>query len=142
MKTCFKCHTAKPMNEFYCHPETADGHLGKCKECTRRDVRQNYQDNHDHYLEYEHERAQKPDRRAQWAGQTRKQRATSPEKYKARQLVGNAIRDGRLSRGSCEVCGSIKRLEAHHDDYSKPFAVRWFCFKHHRETAHGQRTAA
>ena len=32
----------------------------------------------------------------------------------------------------CEVCGELK-VEAHHDDYYKPFEVRWLCGHHHRE---------
>ena len=42
------------------------------------------------------------------------------------------IRMGRLVRKPCEVCGELK-VEAHHDDYHKPFEVRWLCGKHHRE---------
>jgi hypothetical protein len=57
----------------------------------------------------------------------------NPEKRKAQIMVGNAIRGGKLVRGLCEVndqsCGG--RVEAHHDDYSKPLEVRWLCRKHH-----------
>jgi hypothetical protein len=39
MKTCFKCQEMKPLCEFYPHKRMKDGHLNKCKTCTRRDVR-------------------------------------------------------------------------------------------------------
>jgi hypothetical protein len=39
---------------------------------------------------------------------------------------------GKLIRQPCEVCGS-KKVEAHHDDYTKPLDVRWLCKKHHAE---------
>lgn len=38
MKTCFKCHRELPITEFYRHPMMADKHLGKCKDCTRKDT--------------------------------------------------------------------------------------------------------
>lgn len=39
MKKCFICNIEKPITEFYKHPTTSDGHLGKCKECTKKYVK-------------------------------------------------------------------------------------------------------
>jgi hypothetical protein len=36
-KICFKCNTEKPLSDYYKHKKMGDGHLGKCKECTKKD---------------------------------------------------------------------------------------------------------
>lgn len=51
-------------------------------------------------------------------------------KRRARDLVGKALKAGTLVRTPCDICGNLK-VEAHHDDYSKPRSVRWLCRKHH-----------
>lgn len=45
MKKCFKCGKLKPLTDFYRHPRMGDGHLGKCKVCTKRDVHRDYDKN-------------------------------------------------------------------------------------------------
>jgi ribosomal protein S27AE len=110
----------------------ADGHLNKCKECTKKDVSQNYADNRSHYAEYERERYQRKGRREKVIEYQRTRRANNPEKYAAHYAVSNAVRDGRLKKQPCEVCGA-KKVQAHHDDYSKPLEVRWLCRVHHLE---------
>lgn len=143
-KACFKCKEVKPLTEYYVHPAMGDGRLNKCKECTKADVRANYLANIDRYREYERGRATLPHRveaRMEYAqteqGREAGRRAKrdwcdrNPAKRKAQYAAGNAIRDGRLVRQPCEICGA--RAQAHHDDYSKPLDVRWLCPKHHTE---------
>lgn len=131
LKRCFKCSAELPLSEFYKHPMMADGHLGKCKACAKQDVKTNYSKRREQYSRYEKARNQRPQRKAALASSVLRRRVRNPEKYRARTAVGNALRDGRLQREPCEVCGA--HAEAHHDDYSKPLAVRWLCFAHHRE---------
>ena len=136
MKKCFKCGQEKQIDEFYKHPMMADGHLGKCKECTKKDVKENYNKNIEAIKKYEQERFKKPERKVKVVEYQKKRRLLYPEKYHAHNVVGNAIRDGKLKPEHCEVCG-VCDVQAHHDDYNKPLDVRWLCFKHHRQL-HGQ----
>lgn len=141
MKRCFKCQHVKPLDEFYRHSEMADGHLGKCKECTKRDVSESYRSNREARAEYERKRCKDPARKAKTKVYQQRNRKVSPEKSRARKAVRRAVDSGKLTKLPCETCGST-RVEAHHDDYSKPLDVRWLCFKHHREEAHGQTVVA
>jgi len=145
-KVCFRCGKEKPFIDFYKHPRMADGHLNKCKTCTKKDVSGNYRKNIEHYTEYEKTRMHLPHRvkaREEYA-QTeqgkitgnkakRKYAARNPEKQKATCAVNNAVRDGRLQKLPCKNCGSKKRVHGHHDDYSKPLDVIWLCPRCHKE---------
>ncbi len=116
----------------------ADGHLGKCKDCAKADVAQNYADNREEKSHYEHKRNKTPHRRAAKMRYQATHRAKHPERYAARMAVGNAIRGGRLIRLPCRIQPCERKGQAHHRDYSRPLDVDWLCFKHHRESEHGQ----
>lgn len=131
-KKCFKCKKLKQISLFYKHKEMNDGHLGKCKSCTKKDVSENYRKNRAYYAEYERKRFQDPKRKKKALEYQRKRRKENPDRYHAVTAVSNAIRDGRLIKLFCEVCGD-KKSQAHHDDYRKPLNVRWLCRKHHLE---------
>lgn len=51
---------------------------------------------------------------------------------KAVTAVSHAIRDGKLKKEPCEICGA-EPAEAHHDDYNYPLKVRWLCKDCHAE---------
>lgn len=133
MKKCFKCGAEKELYEFYKHPQMLDGHLGKCKECAKKDVRRNYQKNIEHYTEYEKGRAKTPVRRRLSDARCKADRKKHPERYKARTTLGNALRDGLISKKPCFKCGSERHVHGHHKDYSKPLEVTWLCAKCHHE---------
>lgn len=140
MKRCFKCQRVLPVIEFYRHPQMADGHLGKCKDCTRRDVATARAASPEHYRQYDARRNRDPQRRARNVERQRERNRISPVKARARRMVSNAVRDGRLIPLPCESCGA--KAEAHHPDYSKPLEVRWLCFAHHRALHTALRKAA
>lgn len=53
-------------------------------------------------------------------------------RVKARSAVNHAVRDGRLLRLPCRLCGEEK-TEGHHEDYSKPLDVVWLCKPDHHK---------
>jgi hypothetical protein len=130
MRKCKTCTAEKPDGDFY-------PRCSSCKECVKARVRVNYASHRADRSAYERERSKRPERRLQMKRSVARRRARRPEREHARIMTGNAIRDGRLVRQPCEVCRTTLRVQAHHDDYSKPLDVRWLCFKHHREH-HGQ----
>lgn len=128
MKQCFKCKEEKDLSEFYKHKQMGDGHLNKCKECTKDDANKYRSENLDKIRAYDRERGNR-----QSKGYLKEYRAKYPNKYKAHNMVNNATRDGRLFPLPCEECFSTHDLHAHHDDYLKPLNVRWLCSAHHSQ---------
>ena len=58
---------------------------------------------------------------------------TSPQNI-ARQSVHWSVKFGILKKpDSCSKCGDTRRIEGHHEDYSKPLEVIWLCSFCHRK---------
>lgn len=127
-KACFKCGAVLLLSEFYAHPRMADGHLNKCKTCTKRDVAARPKEV---TRAYDRFRSKDPKRRA-WARASKAAyNAAHPEQRAAWRAVQNAVAAGRLVRQPCSSCGAPE-AEAHHDDYSRPLDIRWLCSACHR----------
>ena len=146
-KVCFKCGIEKPIIDYYKHRQMADGHLNKCKDCTKSDVHKHRGENLDKVQAYDRNRPNKEER-AKKQGEYHKYgkgleakkiseknyRNNYPQRYKAHTAVSNAVRDGRLIRPSvCSCCGITCKPHGHHDDYFKLLDVRWLCNKCHKD---------
>lgn len=132
MKRCFKCLTEKTLAMFYKHAQMGDGHLNKCIECTKADVNRHRQENLEKMRSYDKMRASMPHRVALRRRVVAQYVERFPERKKANSAVNNAVRDGRLLRHPCWVCG--EKAVAHHADYSRPLDVVWLCQAHHKQT--------
>lgn len=53
MKICFKCGIKKPVSNFYKHPQMPSGTVNKCKECNKKDVKDNYAEHRAEKHEYD-----------------------------------------------------------------------------------------
>lgn len=131
MKTCFKCLQSLPLEAFYKHSAMGDGHLGKCKECTKKDAKAHRLAKIDQIRAYDRLRSSQPHRKALAKVVHARWKREHPERRAANVAVGNAIRDGHLKKQLCWVCGG--KGEAHHPDYSRPLDVVWLCRIHHAE---------
>lgn len=104
--SCQKCKHREYMRQWYRRPENTERHRATARQSRARRLA---------YVQ-EYDRA-------------RGFRVYDEEKKRARNAVTKALRDGRLQREPCEVCGAAG--EAHHEDYAKPLDVRWYCRRHH-----------
>jgi hypothetical protein len=131
---CKKCKEEK-FSEFYNVDKT-------CKDCRKKMVIENRKSKEEYYKKYDNDRANLPHRvkarheyaktdKGKEAGNRAKVNYTkrNPIKRMASTIVGNAVRDGKISKPeACEDCSSKpNRLHGHHDDYAYPLVVRWLC---------------
>ena len=129
VKRCFKCLSEKDISEFYRHPMMADGHLGKCKVCTKADVTSHRRKNLDRVREYDRQRG----RSATARDRRRRYGKANPVQVWASRVVKNRQRFKRFrSTATCGECGESENIRLHHDDYMLPFLVRALCATHHR----------
>ena len=75
-----------------------DGHLNKCKVCTKLDVSNNRFNNLKKYQAYDRDRGSR-----QKKGYLKEYRERYPNKYKAQCVLNNALRDGKIKKkNNCE----------------------------------------
>ena len=131
MKLCGTCKIKKNEFEFGARKASKDGLAAKCKECQKEYDKQRLKDPKRMKMRRDYQKTE--------AGKIAHNRATkkwseaNTVKRAAHILIGNAVRDGRITKKPCEKCGITSPVHAHHDDYAKPMEVRWLCDTDHNE---------
>ena len=144
-KSCKECGESKIIDCFYKHKANIDGYLNQCKECVKKRVRKYRADNIDRVRKYDRDRGNLPkrvDARKKYAKTDNykkshskanfKYKEKNPKKVFAHRAIQKAVEVGAIKPMPCEICGKEKS-EAHHDDYNKPYKVRWLCSRHHKD---------
>ena len=141
MKTCTKCGETKDQSEFA-------KSYNCCRSCRSAYNKEHYQKNRarmlarsrKYYYEHQEEAAayMKEHGRTEQGKLNKivnreRYRLRYPERARASQKVCRAVQAGVLTKPTrCTECPSTKQIEAHHDDYSQPLAVRWLCHTCHQ----------
>lgn len=110
-------------------PEGQEDQYTYCRACHRARSRLWLENRREQDPEYSKNQARKfreshPDYDSDWMQDNK---AIHPLKTRAYNIANRAD----LVSQPCEVCGDTNTYK-HHDDYSKPLEVRWFCPKHHQ----------
>jgi hypothetical protein len=129
MTCCRKCGIEKPETDFY----ASERH--SCKSCVCARVRAHRRIN-DSVREYDNKRAKLPHRKQLNREVSNRWRENNITGYKAHNILNNSVRDKKIHKQSCSVCGSSHHVHGHHKDYTNPLDVVWLCARcHHRHHA-------
>lgn len=145
VKTCSLCRMDKPLDAYPHNRKGLYGLDARCISCKYAQAKERLKDPENLRRQRAHLRrwhAKNADRlrayRATPAAResarrtNKKTRAKFPEKVRARQLLKDALRAGRIQRpGQCERCPVTMNLHGHHPDHSKPLDVLWLCVNCH-----------
>lgn len=132
MKSCSRCRKLKSASDFARNASEPDGLQRACRSCRTEIQRESRRRRADGARV----RARRYHARNATQARTRaaNYKVANPEVALAHKLVSRAIVAGELQRASeCSLCGSSAfAIQAHHEDYSKPLAVRWLCAPCHK----------
>lgn len=132
-KICKGCGNELSISNFGLNKNRMkDGHLNFCKKCNRvkaarwrnslgKEKRKEINEKNYMWLKAHP---------GYHGNQLKKYYSKYPLRKKAHFIFRTALKNNKLSKGNCSVCGCAD-VEAHHPDYSKPLEVIWLCPKHH-----------
>lgn len=127
-KKCFKCGKILPLEDFYKHPHMADGHLNKCKECTKKDIHHNYmiKSENEGWMEKERERSR-----------LKYQRLSYKDAHFHHRTRKDFQADSNIARELRKRGYDTKGKEAHHWNYNNKKSIFLMSRKaHHRLHQH------
>ena len=132
VKKCSCCGVEKDFSEFQKRKASKDGMTASCKQCLKKRDSERYANEKERRSEW-HKSYMKTDTgKLSHSNASKKWRAANQVRRAAHVILNNAVRDGRIEKLPCFVCGN-EQVEGHHPDYDSPLDVVWLCQAHHRE---------
>lgn len=131
-KVCTRCKIEKELSEFSKNSALKSGLLSKCKTCDKEKGRRYYLKKKAIKLEKVRRYSMSKQGRLKRNEASKKYYAEHKEQSKARSVLNQAVKSGKVNRYPCTVCGN-EDSHGHHEDYSKPLEVIWLCRKCHTE---------
>jgi hypothetical protein len=146
MKRCSTCREEKERDQFHKDCTAKDGLQTSCKICKNAKCRQKYAENPEwaekrrlknslfhkirrdsiaerkkSYYESDHGKMLHREHSRAW-------KSRNKDKIRAHAAVERALKRGIIVKPKyCTNCASSRRLEAHHQDYTKLLDVTWLC---------------
>ena len=128
MITCQSCGKAKPDDEFGFRDKAHGIRQKRCRACFSEYNRARYEASREETKKRVYEyKASNPEKVLKTRLATCLKNPTHVNAYR---VIEAAVKAGELEKSEkCQVCGVVPttRIEAHHEDYSKPLEVTWCC---------------
>lgn len=152
-KLCRTCGIEKPRGDFHVRQASVDGLAAKCRDCQKEYDRARSHLPHrlalrktpmdsvfycivpdNHPAKADRMMAEYNRNPKRWQLRVGEWKSKNPKKRLAQGAVGNAIRDGKMTKDVlCQFCGTYGPLHGHHRDYDKPIDVQWLCVPCHKQ---------
>lgn len=142
MKTCWKCKKSLPKSSFGSDRSKKEGLSGMCKKCGYKKIDERRKKSGYFHSQKYRDKFRKDGKTTYQNRKValEKYSKENPEKIKARGAVRYALKQGKLKKEPCAICGE-KKVHAHHyAGYEKEnwLAVSWLCQKHHNQSHYEQ----
>lgn len=131
---CSKCKQWLPAAEYYSDKKGANHLKAQCKKCHCKTSILTRDKENTRRLGRESMRRQRQSDPERFKDRDRiaSRKRIKNEKTKAREILNNAVRSGKVIKPTnCSLCGKLRKITAHHDDYLRPLQVRWLCYECH-----------
>ena len=138
-KMCSRCGKNKELDMFYKKYSSRNGYASECKACKLELCRKYRKTDKGRAVEerrrntkkrkiYLEEYYQSDKYKERVRSRNKRYYKKNQNKILAHRKLNNLIRVGKLVKPQeCFECGAVARLDAHHEDYSKPLDVVWLC---------------
>lgn len=130
-KTCTRCGSTHSPDMFHKRAASPDGIAHACKPCAKKLDSMKHFKNRDARLSRMRVYSKTPEAKKAHAESIQRWQAENQKQRAANTALGNAVRDGKVFKTACMICGETK-AEGHHADYDRPLDVIWLCTKHHK----------